>query len=67
MKDFLTVFLTTTLAGVLLGAFVYYIFYLASWGHNTVFLGIVALFAFLGIVLGAIADYFELPSSLFGD
>jgi len=66
MKDFLTVFFGTTMAGVLLGAFVYYIFYLASWGHNTVFFGIVALFAAVGILLALVATYFKVPSRWLG-
>lgn len=60
MKDFWYTFGFFTFVGVVLAAFVRFVFFLAWYGYSTKFVATVAVFMVAGLILGIIAQKYKI-------
>jgi hypothetical protein len=59
MRDFWYTFLGFTFVGIFLAGFIRFVFFLAMYSYTEKALGIIALYAVLGLIFGAIAQYYK--------
>ena len=64
MRDFWYTFLAFTSIGVILAAFVRFVFFLSMYGYTTKFLAVVALFSVVGVLVGLLAQRYRVVSHL---